>query len=149
MASRPPRLSRLLKRKREQTAGPAEVAGDGSGSASTSSKRRAVATEAGTNENTPALTLDASPRRTGWLVLKNVLATVRDGCDLFLPLKAALVGVVAAMDIVDNVEDAQGGFREIAMKIQGFQSVISRYQSEQGMLPSVICKRLEPLSRRV
>ena len=36
-----------------------------------------------------------------WATLKQVLKTVRDGSDLFPPLKAALVGVVAAMDAVD------------------------------------------------
>ncbi|OCH86311.1 hypothetical protein OBBRIDRAFT_245877 [Obba rivulosa] len=53
------------------------------------------------SRGTLALVPEASPRKTGWLVLKKALETVRDGCDLFLPLKAALVGVVAVMEIVD------------------------------------------------
>jgi hypothetical protein len=49
-----------------------------------------------------------SPLQIGKDVLKEVLETVRDGSDLFLPLKAALVGVVKIMDVVDVRERPSG-----------------------------------------
>ncbi|OCH89629.1 hypothetical protein OBBRIDRAFT_654176 [Obba rivulosa] len=64
-----------------------------------------------------------SPGRTGWLVLKEVLTIVREGSDLFPPLKAALVGVVAVMDKVDDVRDVRDDFEDIAQKIDGFQAI--------------------------
>ncbi|OCH89131.1 hypothetical protein OBBRIDRAFT_804920 [Obba rivulosa] len=90
--------------------------------------------------------LSPSPRKTGWLVLKKTLETVRDGCDLFLPLKAALVGVVAVMELVDNVNDAREGFLEISYKIDGFQTIFSHYKTAQDV-PPVIRKRLDRLSK--
>ncbi|OCH89024.1 hypothetical protein OBBRIDRAFT_826807, partial [Obba rivulosa] len=92
--------------------------------------------------DTATLKPETSAGRTGWLVLKGVLKTVGDGSDLFLPLKAAVVGVVAIMDAVDNVEDARSGFLEIAHKIEGFQVILSRYNSEQD-IPPVIRRRLD------
>ena len=47
------------------------------------------------------LSLDTSAKETGWNVLKRVFEIVRDGSDLFLPLKAALAGVVAIMEEVE------------------------------------------------
>jgi hypothetical protein len=48
---------------------------------------------------------DLSPLQIGKDVLKEVLETVKDGSDLFLPLKAVLVGVVKIMDVVDVREN--------------------------------------------
>ena len=45
--------------------------------------------------------LNTSGFETGWSILKCVLEAARDGSDLFLPLKAALVGVTAIMAHVE------------------------------------------------
>jgi hypothetical protein len=42
-----------------------------------------------------------SPFQTGKSVVNEVLAVIRDGSDLFLPLKAALVGIVKIMDVME------------------------------------------------
>ncbi|OCH90184.1 hypothetical protein OBBRIDRAFT_623949 [Obba rivulosa] len=94
---------------------------------------------------TPALKREASATRSGWLLLKKTLETIRDGSDLCLPLKAVLVGVVAAMEMADNVKDARGGFSEIARKIEGFRSIFAQYESADD-IPPIIRKRLERLS---
>jgi hypothetical protein len=39
--------------------------------------------------------------QTGKSVVNEVLAVIRDGSDLFLPLKAALVGIVKIMDVME------------------------------------------------
>ncbi|OCH86305.1 hypothetical protein OBBRIDRAFT_855344 [Obba rivulosa] len=106
---------------------------------------RASARKGKSPEITPALKRGASARRSGWLLLKKTLETIRDGSDHCLPLKVVLVGVVAAMEIADNVKDARGGFLEIARKIEGFQGIFAQYESADD-IPPIIQKRLERLS---
>ncbi|OCH89133.1 hypothetical protein OBBRIDRAFT_804922 [Obba rivulosa] len=96
-------------------------------------------------EITPALEPKASLGRTGWLALKKTLEIIRDGSDLCLPLKAVLVGVVAAMEMADNVKDARGGFLEIAHKIHGFEAISNHYESAEDV-PPIIRRRLDRLS---
>ncbi|EMD31452.1 hypothetical protein CERSUDRAFT_100308 [Gelatoporia subvermispora B] len=81
--------------------------------------------------------MSTSPSRTGWRVLKEVLKAVKDGSDLFLPLKAALVGVVEVMDIVDNLGEARDGFERIAQNIVHLLQALSPYGSEQHVSPLV------------
>ncbi|OCH84833.1 hypothetical protein OBBRIDRAFT_862666 [Obba rivulosa] len=96
-------------------------------------------------EGTPILSAQTSSKRTGWLVLKRVLVAVKEGSDLFPPLKTALVGVLAVIDVVDCVGEAQDGFLAIARKIEGIQDIFSHYRSE-GDIPFFVSKRLERLS---
>ena len=57
----------------------------------------------GSSASAPVSKVDITKfhKETGWNILKRVLAVARDGSDLCLPLKAALVGVVAAMEEVE------------------------------------------------
>ncbi|EMD36806.1 hypothetical protein CERSUDRAFT_95078 [Gelatoporia subvermispora B] len=81
--------------------------------------------------------MNTSLRRTGWTVLKEVLKTVRDGSDLLLPLKAALVPVVELMDIVDNVGEARDGFERAAEDIGRLVTILSQYGPERHASPLV------------
>ncbi|EMD30754.1 hypothetical protein CERSUDRAFT_120326, partial [Gelatoporia subvermispora B] len=90
----------------------------------------------------PRVETSTSPRRTGWVVLKEVLKAVRDGSDLFLPLKAALVGVVEVMDIVDNIGEARDGFERVAQDIGQLLRTLSPYGTEQHASP-LVCRRLQ------
>ncbi|OCH88998.1 hypothetical protein OBBRIDRAFT_804986 [Obba rivulosa] len=142
--------SLLRKRKNEKTASSRRTVADGLMSATGPLLTLAIGPEAvrsalpgredgsrGSTSGTSTFKPETPARRTGWLVLKEVLKTVGDGSDLFLPLKAAVVGVVALMDAMDNVEDARSGFSEIARKIEGFQVILSRYNSEQDIPPDI------------
>ena len=98
-------------------------------------------------------------KKTTWNISKRFLASARDGSDLFLPLKAALVGVVALMDVVEacsfvlflslgvfhsllplsvlqGTGEAESSFQEIVQKVNGLESVFSKYTKED--LPTVI-----------
>jgi len=77
--------------------------------------------------------------------LKRILQVVRDGSDLFLPLKAALVGLVATMEEVERVHYVQDGFLDIAKKIDGFQGIFSLY-TQTNDCPPVIQQRLEGIA---
>ncbi|EMD36813.1 hypothetical protein CERSUDRAFT_73859 [Gelatoporia subvermispora B] len=101
--------------------------------------RRLVHQSGESSKHAPAPDSNAktSRRKVGWRVVKEVLETISDGCDLFLPLKAALVGVVAVMDAVDKVQDAREGFEEICEKIKGLQKILAYYESVPDRSPLV------------
>ncbi|OCH84359.1 hypothetical protein OBBRIDRAFT_808299 [Obba rivulosa] len=98
-------------------------------------------------EGTPILTAQTSLKGAGWLRLKTVLVAVKEGSDLFPPLKIAVVGVLGIFEVIDCVGEAQDGFLEIARKIEGIQEIFSRYQSEKD-IPFFISERLQHLSAR-
>lgn len=52
-------------------------------------------------ESVRQVDLHTSVKESGWSALKRAFQVVRDGSDLFLPLKAALVGVVTIMEEVE------------------------------------------------
>ncbi|EMD31454.1 hypothetical protein CERSUDRAFT_144952 [Gelatoporia subvermispora B] len=101
--------------------------------------------------NIPRVRMTTSPKRTGWVVLKEVLKAVRDGSDLFLPLKAALVGVVEVMDMIDNLGEARDGFEQIAQDIGRLMQNMSAYGSEQHTSLLVLrrLKRIEQELNRI
>ncbi|KAJ6564870.1 peptidase C14 [Mycena vulgaris] len=81
--------------------------------------------------------LRSSLAQTAWTNLKEVLKTVRDGSDLFPPLKAALVGVTVIMDSIDRVGDVNDEFVRIANNVRGFQGIFSQYGSEKDISPAM------------
>ncbi|KAJ7440850.1 hypothetical protein B0H11DRAFT_2252667 [Mycena galericulata] len=72
-----------------------------------------------------------------WTNLKEVFKVVRDGSDLCLPLKAALVGVTAIMDSIDRVGDVNDEFVRITNNVKGFQCIFSQYGSEKDISPAM------------
>ncbi|EMD36771.1 hypothetical protein CERSUDRAFT_123824 [Gelatoporia subvermispora B] len=90
----------------------------------------------------------ASAERTGWLILKEVLQTAQDCSDLCPPLKVALVGIVEAMNVVDNVKDVGDGFLKMSRRIDGFHKIFSQYKSQEDV-PPVIQRRLDRLSKQL
>ncbi|EMD31449.1 hypothetical protein CERSUDRAFT_127336 [Gelatoporia subvermispora B] len=100
--------------------------------------------------DTPSDEMNTSPRGTGWMMLK-VLQVVRDGSDLFILLRTALVGVVEVMDEVDNVGEAQDEFERIAQDIDQLLQALSPYGMEQHASPLVRrrLKRIEEVLDRI
>jgi hypothetical protein len=112
-------------------------------------------------EITPA----PSSFQTGKSVVKEVLEAIRDGSDLFLPLKAALVGIVKIMDIMEvrraattlvrspiwleqRVGDVQDDFLEMTVKIRALQTIFTTYQSQSQIeLALPTRQRLDALAR--
>ncbi|KAJ7828824.1 hypothetical protein B0H14DRAFT_3718345 [Mycena olivaceomarginata] len=76
-------------------------------------------------------------RPDAWTNLKEVLKAMRDGSDLFPPLKAALVGVTLVMDSIDRVGDVNDEFVRITSNVKGFQGIFSQYASEQEISPAM------------
>ncbi|KAJ7224877.1 hypothetical protein C8J57DRAFT_1148246, partial [Mycena rebaudengoi] len=72
-----------------------------------------------------------------WTNLKEALKAMRDGSDLYPPLKAALVGVTAIMDSIDRVGDVNGEFVRITDNVKGFQGIFLQYGSEKDIPPSM------------
>ncbi|EMD36334.1 hypothetical protein CERSUDRAFT_95666 [Gelatoporia subvermispora B] len=96
----------------------------------------------GVHESSPSR---SSPTgRASWLILKATLEAVRDGCDMFPPLKTTLQGVVSVMQLVDTVRDAQDEFAKLAMRISGLQTILSQYRGQDD-IPPIIKKRLDQL----
>jgi len=87
----------------------------------------------------------------------------RDGSDLFLPLKAALVGVVALWDIWDvcclicretfrsklfqRTVEAKAEFTKLESKLVAFKVIAEAYQVEPGVLDESLQMRLKALVR--
>ncbi|KAJ7455674.1 hypothetical protein B0H11DRAFT_2200324, partial [Mycena galericulata] len=81
--------------------------------------------------------LQSSLAQKAWTNLKEVFKVVRDGSDLCLPLKAALVGVTAIMDSIDRVGDVNDEFVRITNNVKGFQCIFSQYGSEKDISPAM------------
>jgi hypothetical protein len=103
--------------------------------------------------------------QTGQSVMKQILAAISDSADMFLPLKAALCGIVNIMDVMEvrrtaiasvrlpiwlkqRVGDVQDDFAEMALKIQALQTIFTQYQPHsQTNLALPIRQRFHALAR--
>jgi hypothetical protein len=106
-----------------------------------------------------------SPFQTGQSAMKQILAAISDSADMFLPLKAALSGIVNIMDVMEvrrhtiasvclliwlkqRVGDVQDDFLEMALKIQALQTIFTQYQPHsQTNLAPPIRQRFHALAR--
>ncbi|EMD36503.1 hypothetical protein CERSUDRAFT_95801 [Gelatoporia subvermispora B] len=92
----------------------------------------------------------SSKGRDSWLILKATLKTVGEGCDMFPPLKTALVGVVLVMELVDTVRDAQEGFEKLASRISGFQDIFDQdLEPISGSIKSRVSIRRSVIRRTI
>jgi len=91
----------------------------------------------------------------------------RDGSDLFLPLKAALVGVVALWDIFDvhyyiailldlerlywlqRTVEAKAEFTKLESKLSAFSAIAEAHQAEPRMLDENLQTRLVSITKCV
>jgi len=91
----------------------------------------------------------------------------RDGSDLFLPLKAALVGVVALWDIFDvhhfiaislahwclhwlqRTVEAKAEFTKLESKLSAFSAIAEAHQAEPRMLDANLQNRLVSITKCV
>jgi len=94
--------------------------------------------------------------------VKTLLAAARDGSDLFLPLKAALVGVVALWDLFDvsdsilfkssrlnilqRTVEAKTEFMKLESKLAAFKAIAEAQQVEPRALDESLQARLKSLS---
>jgi hypothetical protein len=106
-----------------------------------------------------------SPFQTGQSAMKQILAAISDSADMFLPLKAALSGIVNIMNVMEvrkpaiasirlpiwleqRVGDVQDDFVEMALKIQALQTVFIAYQPHsQTNLAPPMRQRFHALAR--
>ncbi|EMD32072.1 hypothetical protein CERSUDRAFT_99771 [Gelatoporia subvermispora B] len=96
--------------------------------------------------------LASSAGRNGWLMLKSALKSAAECCDMVLPVKAALSGIVGVMEMVDTVRDTEEDFHKIALRVEVVEELFRRYTSEynsEDVLPPVIHQRFKRLSREL
>jgi len=95
--------------------------------------------------------------------VKGLLAAARDGSDLFLPLKAALVGVVALWDLFDVSDsilfdssrlnmlqctvEAKTEFMKLESKLAAFKAIAEAQQAEPRALDENLQARLKSLTQ--
>jgi len=94
--------------------------------------------------------------------VKMLLVAARDGSDLFLPLKAALVGVVAIWDIFDvrhiillpittqkclqRTVEAKAEFTKLESKLVAFKAIANAHQAEPHALDESLQARLKSMT---
>ncbi|KAF8133482.1 hypothetical protein K438DRAFT_1998196 [Mycena galopus ATCC 62051] len=93
---------------------------------------------------TPLAQESPSPSQTAWTNLKEGLIGLRDGCDLYPPLKVALSGVTSVMDSIERVGDVNGQFVKITESVKGFQRILSQYSPEKDITPAM-CLSLDSI----
>ncbi|KZV76502.1 hypothetical protein PENSPDRAFT_731104 [Peniophora sp. CONT] len=84
----------------------------------------------------------------GWEAMKQALKAIRDGSDMCLPLKAACVGVVEVMELVDRVRDVTDDLAELSKRIESLVRILDRYDPKVAgnPTPDVIQQRLEGIA---
>ncbi|KAJ6455247.1 hypothetical protein C8R45DRAFT_1082583, partial [Mycena sanguinolenta] len=82
--------------------------------------------------------------QTAWMNLKEVLKALRDGSDLYPPLKLALSGVTSVMALLDHVGDGNNEFLRISENIEGFQRIFLQYTRGRDITPAM-CTSLDAM----
>jgi len=116
----------------------------------------------------PAYAISPSPTTilaTTGSAVKGLLVAARDGSDLFLPLKAALVGVVALWDLFDvchfdlivysysdclqRTVEAKAEFTKLESKLGAFKAIADAHQAEPRTIDESLQARLKSLAKCV
>ncbi|KAJ6455055.1 hypothetical protein C8R45DRAFT_1222671 [Mycena sanguinolenta] len=79
----------------------------------------------------------SSAGQTAWTNLKEVLKALRNGSDLYPPLKVALSGVTSVMTSIDHVGDVNKEFLGISENIKGFQGIFAQYIGGKEITPAM------------
>ncbi|KAJ3991146.1 hypothetical protein F5050DRAFT_1290171 [Lentinula boryana] len=83
---------------------------------------------------------------TGWHVLRQTLSITREFSEAFPPLKAAIGGLLSIMEYVDMVNDVQEDFSELATRMENFNRLLKRYQTQEAELPRSVEDRFSKFS---
>ncbi|KAF7367051.1 hypothetical protein MSAN_00964300 [Mycena sanguinolenta] len=83
--------------------------------------------------------------QTEWTNLKEALKALRDGSDLYPPLRAALSRVTSVMDSIKHVGDVNGEFVRTAENVKHFQGIFLQYKSEKDISPAM-CITLDAIT---
>ncbi|KAJ3716753.1 hypothetical protein DFJ43DRAFT_1100809 [Lentinula guzmanii] len=83
---------------------------------------------------------------TGWHVLRQTLSVTKEFSEVFPPLKAAIGGLLSIMEFVDMINVVQEDFNELATRIESFNRLLERYQTQQAELPRSVKDRLSKFS---
>ncbi|KAJ3733006.1 hypothetical protein DFJ43DRAFT_1138323 [Lentinula guzmanii] len=83
---------------------------------------------------------------TGWHLLQQTLSVTKEFSEVFPPLKAAIGGLLSIMEYVDMINVVQQDFSELATRIESFNRLLERYQTQEAELPRSVKDRLSKFS---
>ncbi|KAJ3913944.1 hypothetical protein F5877DRAFT_83294 [Lentinula edodes] len=86
---------------------------------------------------------------TSWNILRQTLSITKNFSDPFPPLKAAVTGLLMVMDYVEKVNDVQTDFGELAVRMEGLNTLLQRYQNQEADLPVSVSTRLNNFARQI
>ncbi|KAJ6462621.1 hypothetical protein C8R45DRAFT_1080674, partial [Mycena sanguinolenta] len=86
----------------------------------------------------------SSAGQAAWTNLKEALKALRDGSDLYPPLKAALSGVTSVMAPLECVGDGNNEFMRISENVKGFQRIFFQYTRGRD-ITTAMCTSLDAM----